>query len=351
MTRAFWAAFAALAAWAGAAPAQEWFSAEACRIGAAAIDRRAYPVADEARLQARAAEMANPLGRFWKITAPGGQVSHLWGTFHTPDPQLLALPAALRAAIDGARIVALEADPLPDTRDEARAAQDADWIWVPWDAPPPERGDLPPRVLDWVRARLEDLGWTGADYVGQLSDAGLASFLVADPCGDFLAGVLPGQDGYIAQEAFLAGAGVTGLQAPGDFGRQLTDPSRAAEARAILIYFAAFLGPESADRALRETLVALYLQGRLAEMDMLVNAGLARVLGAAQAAEVVETADRYLLVERNGFFTLAARPLLDAGGALIAVGAAHLPGETGMVEMLRDAGYLVERVPLPGEAM
>ena len=41
----------------------------------------------------------------------------------------------------------------------------------------------------------------------------------------------------------------------------------------------------------------------------------------------------------------AALPLLADGGAFIAVGALHLPGAIGLVELLRGAGFTVT----PGE--
>jgi hypothetical protein len=39
-----------------------------------------------------------------------------------------------------------------------------------------------------------------------------------------------------------------------------------------------------------------------------------------------------------------ARPFLDQGSVFIAVGAMHLPGKEGLVEVLRQHGYRVEPV-------
>jgi uncharacterized protein YbaP (TraB family) len=51
-----------------------------------------------------------------------------------------------------------------------------------------------------------------------------------------------------------------------------------------------------------------------------------------------------LLVSRN--FTMAQRamPLIDQGGAFIAVGALHLTGADGLVERLRKSGYKVTKI-------
>lgn len=49
-----------------------------------------------------------------------------------------------------------------------------------------------------------------------------------------------------------------------------------------------------------------------------------------------------LLDERNGRMAQRALPLLKEGNALIVVGAAHLPGKVGLIELLRKYGYKVE---------
>lgn len=332
----------------GPAAAQDWFTAEACRISAARIDAVAYPPDLQADFQAFAPDIPNPNGRLWRITSASGAVSHLWGTFHTPDPLLLDLPDTLRSILADARVVALEFDPIPESRDDLNKSFDMATFWKPWGAVPDPRDDIAPQVLGWIEARMKAIDWD-VTYLPQMTDSGLFSLLIGDPCGDYLFGVLPGQDTYIAQEAFLAGAEVTGLQKPQDLALQLTDPARAVNARALIQLYGAGLGPDGADPAIRSTAYALYLQGRLAELDLWGSDLLTRVYPPDEAARIEGLALDYILVERNGFFVTAARPLLDQGGAVLAVGASHLPGELGMVEMLRDAGYAVERVWVFGE--
>ncbi len=333
---------------AGPLAAQDWFTAEACRIGAARIEASAYPPDLQADHQSALPDIPNPNGRLWRVTAPSGAVSHLWGTFHTPDPLLLDLPDTFRSILADARVVALEFDPLPESRDELNAAFDMATFWNPWTSVPDMRDDIAPQVLGWIVQRMTDLDWDPT-YLPQMTDAGLFTFLISDPCGDYLSAVLPGQDTYIAQEAVLAGAEVTGLQKPQDLALHLTDPSRAANARAMIQLFGAYLGPDGADPAIRSTAYALYLQGRLGELQLWSSELLTRVYSPDEAARIEGLALDYILVERNGFFVTAARPLLDQGGAVLAVGAGHLPGELGMVEMLRDAGYTVDRVWVFGE--
>jgi uncharacterized protein len=75
-----------------------------------------------------------------------------------------------------------------------------------------------------------------------------------------------------------------------------------------------------------------------------------RLLGAEKAARTRALADGYLIGERNRQFARGLARHLDRGGALVAVGSFHLPGDEGLIALLRQAGYRVDRVPVPGEA-
>jgi len=68
-----------------------------------------------------------------------------------------------------------------------------------------------------------------------------------------------------------------------------------------------------------------------------------------EASALLALTNGYLVDERNRNFLAHARPELDKGGLVMAIGNFHLPGTAGMVELLRRAGYRVDRVVLPGE--
>ena len=48
-----------------------------------------------------------------------------------------------------------------------------------------------------------------------------------------------------------------------------------------------------------------------------------------------------MVTTRNHGMAENAEPILAAGSTFIAVGALHLPGKEGLVELLRQAGYTV----------
>jgi uncharacterized protein YbaP (TraB family) len=53
---------------------------------------------------------------------------------------------------------------------------------------------------------------------------------------------------------------------------------------------------------------------------------------------------RLLIARRNRRMRERALPLLAKGGAFIAVGVAHLPGEGGLLRLLEQDGFTVERI-------
>ncbi len=331
------------------ATAQDWFTAEACAVPKAVIDPAVLSPAGEADLARRAASMPNAQGRLWRITTPDGQVSHLWGTMHSSDRAVLDLPGPVRQLIETASVVAIESDPTPDTRAAAATLNRWDGFWKDSDAAWDARADFDPEVLGWITARVTDLGYDPW-VIGQMTDAGLASLLLGDPCEDFAGRVVPYQDNYIVTLAHLAGVATTGLEPPLPILRDLNRPDMAETARVMVQNYGAYLGPWEGPSA-RASYIALYLQGRVGEMMVWSDDFAADVYGAEKAARFADILDAYLLDGRNRRFVMNAKPLIAAGGAFLAVGTFHLPGDEGMVNLLRKAGYSVERVPVPGEVM
>ena len=333
------------------AGAQDWATAEVCAVETPQVHEDVFAPASHAELQAEAANIPNALGKFWRITAPNGAVSHLFGTFHSADPSILRLPEPVTAAIAEARIVAVEVDYTFKSRDAFRDAQlmpgrfneAADpFAFAPGDG---SVAGLPEEMSSWVRDRAVELGWT-EDFDLVMSLPGIAEMLLSDPCEDFASGVLPIQDDYIQLLGRLDHADILGLEAPDEM---IADLAASEEtARALIHTYAAYLKPVHTNRE-RATTFALYLEGRLGLLTAWDRAFQAQVHGDA-GLRALEATDEYLLDRRNRRFVERLSGEFAEGGVLVAVGAAHIPGEAGLVALLREAGYDVNRVVLPGEA-
>ena len=59
---------------------------------------------------------------------------------------------------------------------------------------------------------------------------------------------------------------------------------------------------------------------------------------------MAELFDRRFITERNHLMVERMRPRLAEGGAFIAIGVLHLPGEEGILALLKNQGYEVSAV-------
>jgi uncharacterized protein YbaP (TraB family) len=301
------------------------------------------------RLEAAAADIPNGLGRLWRIEAPGGGVSHLWGTFHVSTPAILDLPEQVRDLIVTADTVAVEIDfTFPDRESFLMQYDLPGRFQDPGDPFAAEGGldlsFLGPEVEGWVYDRLYDYG-VGEDVLYVMTYAGLAELLLSDPCEDLNSGTIPVQDDFIHTLAHIAGVEVRGLEQPGEFLTDLADDDETA--KAVIAVYASYLEPLDTPDA-RIAAFQLYLEGRLGLLAAWDAAHLEHVYG-ADGAEALALTDAYLLEARNTRFLERLGDDLSDGGVFLAIGAAHLPGKTGLVAMLREKGHRVTRVPLPGE--
>ena len=330
--------------------AQDWATRELCYSDPDPVTAEDVLPHDLAALEAEAARIPNARGRLWRIEHRSGGISHLWGTMHVTLPQVLDLPEALESAIESARLVAIEIDfTHPDRASMIGRYNEPGRYRDPGDAFLPEKAldlsYLGPKV---EAAVIERLG--GSDYGEELlyvmTYAGLAEHLLSDPCEDFTSGVIPSQDNYIQTLAHIAGVNIRGLESPSEFIADLADDPDTA--RAMIALYASYLPrPERLQNF--NASVQLYLEGRLGLMATWEAAHMEATYG-PEGIEALDRSDAYLLALRNERFVARIAPELETGGVVLAVGAAHLSGETGLVELLRAEGHSVTRIPLPGEA-
>ncbi len=347
-----WSALLAALLPTAAAQAQDWATKETCTVDQVEIREEALDPPGFAALEAGAASIANGVGRFWKETAPNEAIAHPWGTMRSSHPLVLDLPRPVRDAISHARTVAIEVDETTESREEQRTAVRFEGYCK--DAADPFMRDgpcedtiagLPLEVSDWIRDRAFGTRWSeDAELV--LSPAGLAAMLGSDPCEDFACRTFPTQSNYVRLLAILAGSDMLALEEPGDF---LADPKgRDGTAEAIIAVRVARLQPV-ADNRRRSTLFALCREGRIGLIRGRRSARLQNVLG-QKGKDALQNATDYMLTLRNGRFLEELVRERPKGEVLVAVDADQIPGETGLVRMLRDAGLNVQRIHLAGEA-
>lgn len=291
--------------------------------------------AAHARLTTSAAQTKNTEAMLWRIEKRGSRPSHLLGTAHLSDDRLLKLSPRVREAIATSRVVALEVADLTPRSMDAAVAKSAN-LFVYTDG---QQLDRHLGATDFAKAS------------GVLAKAGIpvAAATRIRPWLVFLmlampdcerrrqAGGKPALDQALAAEAKKRKVPVIGLET---IESQLAMMADLPETQQIAMLRAVLFHVERTEDQM-ETMLQLYLNRRMG-LAIPFQHELARRAGIAP--EQYDAFERTILVKRNHGMAAAARPLLDKGAAFVAVGALHLVGAEGLIELLRRAGYTVTAV-------
>jgi len=275
-------------------------------------------------LQAAAAERFTK-GTLWRVTRPGTVPSHVFGTIHLADPRVLEIPAPVARALEHSRSLAMESPP----------SGPQDWRMA-------EAAELP------AGQTLEPL--IGAPAYGRLR-AELARRNIPDAIV-----------AHLKPWAALANITVT----PEGYESATLDMKLFELARARKLRIEALESNDEQvaafDSIPAETQIAM-LRHTLEQRDYLASmieptlqawlkrdlAGIRAVNGRI-AARFPEMAPHYALFIRhlveNRSISMAHRlyTRLRRGGVFVAVGATHLPGDKGLLRLIEEQGYRVQRV-------
>jgi uncharacterized protein YbaP (TraB family) len=278
----------------------------------------------------------NGTGLFWKIEKQGVAPSWLLGTMHMPDPGLEAMRAEFADELAAADVLALE---LVD--DETDTASLATRLLPLAQMPKGETFDE--GFSKTQRDALAKLTQSvGIPYFAarRLKPWILVVMLAVPACVhiDKVQGQL-GLDEMLNRDAEAAGKRIIGLES---IGEQLEVIARLDEVIGAddLIDLTSF-GVQALE-SWWFTLADLYFQERPA-LHLFLTRHLPEFSDGADAFRMVESA---FIEERNLRMRDRLLPILEDGNAFVAVGALHLQGEVGLVELLRQSGYSVTRVPL-----
>jgi uncharacterized protein len=289
-------------------------------------------------LRTAADAVPNGSGIFWKIEhpdRPDAPPSYLFGTIHLSDERLVSLQEPVLAAIRSSRRVALEIDDFSQRRVSAAMSAIQAETRLP------------------QGKRLDDL--VGGDSVKQLQDAlgrrGIQRAAVSNlrPWFAFMMASLPAcelsrtalgkeiVDVRILRTAERAAVGTIPLETLEEQFRSL---ARLSDADQTAILNAHMKDLSKLDDA-TETMIQLWLSE---DTGTMMAMGRLAFQSSGADISIYDRFETEFLTSRNVVMQKRAISHLNRGGIFIAVGALHLPGEKGLVALIRDLGFTVTRV-------
>ncbi|MCJ9692702.1 TraB/GumN family protein [Rhizobium sp. PRIMUS64] len=269
---------------------------------------------------------------FWKIEKPGLQPSWLLGTMHVSDSRVLDMPEGFYEAYDAIDTLTVEL---------AEIAEPEKLVLEIFKHPELTtlHGDktldhiLPPDATSEVAAGLKKKG-INVNLMAKMRPWFIYASLQTRGCDiKRRASGLRVLDESLALEALDDGVNLVGLETPVEQIKALSDvpDDRMLQNLRELLAF-----PNGMDD-ITETMISLYDQGKIGMIFSLME-----VVSTDLAAE--KAFENRMITDRNKVMAERAKPYLDKGRTMIAVGAAHLPGDDGLVELLRQQGFTVTAV-------
>ncbi|NRP69461.1 hypothetical protein ILFOPFJJ_00327 [Ensifer psoraleae] len=293
---------------------------------------------DPARLAALRQEadaVPNGKGLLWKIESQGSAPSWLLGTMHVTDPRVLAMPEGAVDAFTKAAIVIVESDEIVDDKKAAAAIMMRPDLTM-------FAGDK--TINDFLkpedRVRLESgLKQRGIPLplVAKMKPWMIASFVALPACeisrkaagASFL-------DKKLAEDAVKEGKTLKGLET-------LVEQLSAMDSLPVELHLQALIETLALGKTIDDviqTTTDLYLSG---DTGMIMP--MMKSVSTQTAASDFGFADfeQRIIIDRNKIMAARAEPILKGGNVFMAVGALHLSGPEGLVELLRQRGFTVTR--------
>lgn len=284
-----------------------------------------------ARIRAAADATPNTRALLWRIEGKGQPASYLFGTMHSTDERVNKRSPQVVEAFNAANTVALEYLESESPLVKLGELVAAKGLYTEGNG---LKDLLTPAELATLRKTLGAEGMpANAVHLLRPWFAGLALALPVCEKKRAEAGLLP-LDQRLERDAIAQRKHVVGLET-------------------AAFQIDALIGmPDAVQiKLLKGTVATIHLRNDA--LEVLHRAYLERDLGttlpftkriierAGQDASPIDTVESEIAVKRNYGMRDASLPLLEQGGAFIAVGALHLLGKEGLVELFRAAGYTV----------
>ncbi len=256
----------------------------------------------------------------WKVTGNNlSEPSYVYGTMHILCAEDFEFPEKLQSAIDETEVLVLELDPT-----DPKLLAEMQQLMV---NPGMQNiyADLAEEDYALINGVLQNAYGAGLEQMGVLKPMVISTMImmaVLFPCENKVT-----IDGELAQKAKEAEKEIVSLETAAFQMSLFDEVPKDVQIKDLLTT----LGDDG--KAEFEALKRAYLAEDMVAMHALMNDN-----------DMMKEYGHILLGKRNQVWMEVLPDLFQKQASLVAVGAGHLPGEDGLLELLRDAGYTVEPV-------
>lgn len=284
------------------------------------------------KLVGDSSKILNGNGRLWKIEKAGISTSYLFGTMHLTDPRVIDLTLEAKSAFDSVGTIVIESTEVLDPNVAAKALQSRPDLLMFTD------GKSLTTYLDPAQAEKLEKGLK-ARGIAFASVNKMKPWLVAGMVSLPACEALRKKSGAsfldikLAKDAEANSKTVLGLETMAEQLDAMASLPMELHVNGLLDSLA--LGDKLDD--VMETMIVLYTEGNIG----MIVPFLKTVSGTTTNSSSYGQLEEAMISARNKTMRDRGLPILEKGSAFIAVGALHLPGEQGLIELLRMQGFTV----------
>lgn len=292
-----------------------------------------------ASINAAAAQQPFGKGVFFKVEKSGVAPSTIMGTMHITDPRLADLPDQAAKALDRADVLALEiAEIIEPEKMTALSMQNMGKMMYLTGETLDDKLNAEEIAPVKTRAEAAGMPWNVASKMRPFF---LMATLSLPACErQRTAAGKKFLDYALGDRAKAQGKPIVGLET---LAEQMDAVASLPEDKKLKsLVDATRLADKIPD--MFETMVALYLEGETGLIWSLMHATGPEGFTTGQSRTDYSDFQRVMIDKRNETMANGSAKLIDKGNAFIAVGALHLPGERGLLNILAQRGYTVTKL-------
>lgn len=290
---------------------------------------------DQAALVLREMEAVPNQGPLlWKITSrKSKKPSWLMGTMHVTDSRIATLTDDVKAKIKAARVLVLELQEIQNKQGlAAKILSHTTAVNMPegtslWDVIPDDQEKI-------VRFN-PTIAMAPPERIAQLQPWVVAQSLSAPFCEQLRQPFKLSLDETLAQRAQLSSVPIEGLETVEEQVKVMSSLTMDEQVQGLV----ALAGRKIPAEDIYITMTNMYVNRQVSAF-----VPLSKHLSGDLAGMNTKASEKFmtnLIDTRNVIMAERAAKYLDKGNAFIAVGALHLPGQMGVIELLRTAGYKI----------